>query len=60
LLADEHHPGVLLPLAEDGLRRALPEVARAALAGRATERLERRRGPEPCRWRSPSASHRPC
>src|SRR5262249_10879800 len=60
LLADEHHPGVLLPLAEDGLRRALPEVACAALAGRAPERLERRRSPEPCRWCSPSASHRPC
>jgi len=32
-LADEHHPGVLVALAEDGLRRGLPEVAPAAAAG---------------------------
>src|SRR4029077_2928121 len=41
LLADQHHRRALSPVAEDGLRGALPEVARAALCREASELVER-------------------
>src|SRR4029077_10671378 len=41
LLADQHHRRALSPLAEDGLRGALPEVARAALGREASDLVER-------------------
>jgi hypothetical protein len=42
LLADHHHLGVPLPLAEHGLARAAPEVAAAAAGGRLAQCFEAR------------------